>query len=142
VQVARGCSSPAAPERHHIFRWRGGQCEDVRAAIKEALVIRNHGRHLGLLQHDLGEPHAIGIARVLPGQLVAAVLFLPGDDLRRKGGIFILRARTSSPGAAFLRRDSTMPFISGSSRSKGERWPCLIWRIGAAQMRQASPVRL
>ena len=44
------------------------------------------GRDLGLLQHDLGEPDAIGVARVLPRQVVAAVRALPRHDARCERG--------------------------------------------------------
>ena len=66
---------------HFIF---GGirQRAQIGKALEKALVIRDHGSDLRLLQHDLGEPDAVGIARVLPRQVVTAVCALPGDDAR------------------------------------------------------------
>ena len=56
--------------------------------LKEARVIAQHGRDLGLLQHDLGQPDPVGIARALPGQATAAMAALPLDQAReeKKGG--------------------------------------------------------
>jgi hypothetical protein len=75
---ARGCSSPGrstAPAPRPAGR---GQRLHGREALQEARVVVQHGGHLGLLQHHLGQPHAVGVARALPGQVVAAVLALPG----------------------------------------------------------------
>jgi len=84
VQVARaGVVAEPAPQRHDFFRGRGGEAGEVRKACEEAPVVGNHRRHLRLLQHDLGEPDAVGIAcaaLLLPGQVVPAGLLLPGDD--------------------------------------------------------------
>ena len=43
-----------------------------------------HGGHLRLLQHDLGDPDAIGRALALPGQIVPAVARVPGDQSGRR----------------------------------------------------------
>jgi len=32
------------------------------------------------LQHDLGDPDRVGVSADLPGQIMAAVLFVPGKD--------------------------------------------------------------
>ena len=45
---------------------------------EKARVVIQHGGDLGLLQHDFGEPNAVGVAR-LPRQVVAPVLALPLD---------------------------------------------------------------
>ena len=50
---------------------------DIGKRFDESCVIRQHGRDLRLLQHDLRQPDSIGIARVLPWQIVATVLALP-----------------------------------------------------------------
>ena len=57
-----------------IVDRRIGQRADVRKALHETLVVRQHRRDLRLLQHDLGDPHAIRRAIVLPRQVVPAVL--------------------------------------------------------------------
>ena len=69
----------AAPVREHLLFGRGGECGDGRERCDEALVIGDDGGDLRLLQHDLGQPHTVGI-RALPGQVVAAVRALPGDQ--------------------------------------------------------------
>src|SRR5581483_10223978 len=61
-----------------------GERDEIGKASQEALVVRNHGADLRLLQHDLGQPDAIRIARVLPGQVLAPMHSLPGDHLRRE----------------------------------------------------------
>ena len=46
----------------------------------EALVVRDHGGNLGLLQHDLGHPYPVGRGVVLPRQIMAAVHIEPGEQ--------------------------------------------------------------
>src|SRR5271154_5709156 len=70
----------AAPEGEHLVLARRGQRPHVGKPRDELLVIRDDGRDLSLLQHDLRQPDSIGVARALPWQPVAAVLVLPGDD--------------------------------------------------------------
>ncbi|KAG0741264.1 hypothetical protein G6F24_016765 [Rhizopus arrhizus] len=77
-----GVVAQSGPVRHHVFLRGGGQRGYVREALQEAVVIGDHGGHLRLLQHDLGQPDPIRVTRVLPGQIMAAVLALPGDDTR------------------------------------------------------------
>ena len=62
-----------APELEHAIDGRFGQRGYVRKRREKSLVVRNDGRHLRLLQHDLGEPDAIRIVRALPREIVAAV---------------------------------------------------------------------
>jgi len=54
MQVAgAGVITQPGPVRHHVFLGGRGQRRHVRKALQEALVIRDHGGDLGLLQHDL-----------------------------------------------------------------------------------------
>ena len=41
--------------------------------MQKPLVIGQYRTNLGLLQHDFGQPDAVGIGTGLPGQIVAAV---------------------------------------------------------------------
>jgi hypothetical protein len=83
VQVARpAVIAQPAPQRQHLVQGCGRQGLHVRKALQEAAVVTQHGGHLGLLQHDLGQPHAVRVARTLPGQAVPAVLALPGHHAR------------------------------------------------------------
>src|SRR3546814_10757562 len=59
---------------------RGGQRGYVGQRGDEAFEIRHHHAHLGLLQHDLRQPYAVGRARVLPGKVVAAGDVEPGQQ--------------------------------------------------------------
>ncbi len=87
VQVARpAVVAQPAPQAEHLVLRRRGQRGDVREAGQEALVVAQHGRHLRLLQHDLRQPDAVRIAGALPGQVVAPVAALPGDQLAMELG--------------------------------------------------------
>ena len=54
---------------HRCGRQGGG----IGEAFHEPLEIAKNGRNLGLLQHDLGHPHPVRRAVLLPGQIMAAV---------------------------------------------------------------------
>ena len=53
---------------------------EIGEAREETLIVGNDRGDLGLLEHDLRQPDAVRIARILPGQIVAAVATLPRDD--------------------------------------------------------------
>ena len=72
----------ALPEAQHLLFLGPGQVGGGRKRLEEALEVGDDRRDLGLLQHDLGEPDAIGVARALPRQVVPAVALLPGDEPR------------------------------------------------------------
>jgi hypothetical protein len=74
----------SAPVREHARERCGRQHADRRKRHDDTQVIRQHRRDLRLLQHHLGQPDAISVARALPRQVVAAVRALPGDDARRE----------------------------------------------------------
>jgi hypothetical protein len=83
VQVARaGVVAEPAPQRHDLGHRRRGEFGKRAEACQEARVVGDHRRHLRLLQHDFREPDAVGIAGVLPGQVVAAVALVPADQAR------------------------------------------------------------
>jgi hypothetical protein len=62
VQVAgtRVVAEPG-PKLQHVVERCGGQSRDRREALEEARIVRSDRAHGGLLQHDLGEPHLVGI---------------------------------------------------------------------------------
>ena len=81
MQVARaGVVAQAGPQGHHVIRWRLGQRGEGGAACEEAGVVGDDRVHLGLLQHDLRQPDAVGVGGVLPGQVVAATVGVPGNQ--------------------------------------------------------------
>src|SRR5438105_7093118 len=90
----------AAPEPEHVVFRGSREAMHVGKAYEKALVVRDDSGDLRLLQHHLGEPDAIGIARALPGQAVAAVPALPGDQLLRETH----RVRFSQTMLAFILR--------------------------------------
>ena len=85
MEVARaGVVAEPAPRGEHIVERRIGQRTHVREPREEALVVRDHRRHLRLLQHDLGQPDAVRIAVALPRKIVAAVHALPRHEAIRE----------------------------------------------------------
>ena len=62
-----------------VDRRRGERC-DIRKALDETLIVRNDGRHLRLLQHDLGDPDAVRRALLLPGKIVPAAPCVPFNE--------------------------------------------------------------
>src|SRR6185503_9097493 len=70
-----------APEPQHLVLRGTGERGRGRIGFQKPLVVRNDRRDLRLLQHDLGEPDAIRVARSLPRQPAPPVAALPGDEL-------------------------------------------------------------
>ena len=71
--------SQAGPQRQHILFLRRRQRFHRGEAIEEALVIRDDGLRAGLLQHDLGNPDAVGVGGAPPGQIAMAAA-VPGEQ--------------------------------------------------------------
>jgi len=69
--------------QHPVDRCPGERFKRWKAR-QESLVIRHHGLHLRLLEHDFGQPDAVRIGRFLPGQVVTAMGLLPFDDATGK----------------------------------------------------------
>jgi hypothetical protein len=81
MQITRArVVTEAAPVLQHAIFMGGGEIRDRGKARHESLVIGNHSGDLRLLQHDLGNPYGIRIVRILPGQVMPAVDFLPIDQ--------------------------------------------------------------
>ena len=74
----------SAPQRHDAVGGGVGEGADGGVSGKEALVVGDDGGDLGLLEHDFREPDAVGVV-ALPGQVVAAMLFLPVYQARGEG---------------------------------------------------------
>ena len=74
------------PQVQHLVDRRGSQRGDVGETLHEPLEVRDDRGHLGLLQHDLGHPHAIRRGVALPGQVPAPVLHEPRKQSRRDFG--------------------------------------------------------
>ena len=70
------------PQLMQLFLPAGGKRGDIRQRFQKAVVIRQHRRHPGLLQHHLTEPHMVG-GGVLPEGQAAAVLVKPLQEGRR-----------------------------------------------------------
>ena len=73
------------PDVVDYIRYRSdGQGGWIRKTGHEALEVADDGGNLGLLQHDLGHPHPVWGAVLLPGQIMAAVGGVPGHQGLRK----------------------------------------------------------
>src|SRR5579864_7761069 len=83
IPCARIVAQPG-PSSQQVVLFDGYQSVDIRESIEEALVIRYDRGDTRLLQHDLGNPDAIRIARAAPGQ-VALVLPVPIQNAAADG---------------------------------------------------------
>ena len=80
VQIASArIVAQAGPASEHVLLGRQRECGNIRKALDEPVVVGNDRGHLGLLQHDFRYPDCIGIAAVLPRQVMTPVAFLPGN---------------------------------------------------------------
>jgi hypothetical protein len=78
VQVAPpGVVAEAAPVVQYLVDVGARQVRERREARREAFVVGDNRGNLGLLQHDLRQPHVVGRGVALPGQVVAAVAVVP-----------------------------------------------------------------
>src|SRR5580704_10572854 len=84
----------------HIVDWSRGKSYDARKACNEALIIGNDRNHLRLLQHDFRDPHSIGCALLLPGQIVAATARMPLDERGSYSRVGALHSANSINGRA------------------------------------------
>jgi ABC-type dipeptide/oligopeptide/nickel transport system ATPase component len=72
----------AGPVLEYEIDRRGRERSHVGEARDESLVIRTDGGDLRLLQHHLGQPDPVRIARPLPRKVMAAMPALPRDETR------------------------------------------------------------
>ncbi len=121
-----------APLLEHALDRRGGEARHVGKRRDETLVIGNDGRDLRLLQHDLGQPDAIRIARVLPGQIVAAGAPLPGDQRGREALSSTVAADARRVRAAGSPRRQALPRLGRRFRRRILRDDFLERALGAA----------
>src|SRR5260221_694567 len=73
------------PQAEDVFFRGGCQRFDVGEAFEEAFVIGNGGCYARLLQHDFGEPDAVGGAGLAPGQF-ALELGEPSEKIIAEAG--------------------------------------------------------
>ena len=80
VQIAcPGVVPQPTPQAHYFILRRRRQSGHIRKACQESTVVIQHGTDLGLLEHDLRQPHSIRISGLLPRQLIATMGRLPSD---------------------------------------------------------------
>ena len=66
-----GVIAKACPEGEYVVTWRIGKALHGRKPRHKALVVIDDGSDLGLLQHNLRNPHPIWSDVLLPGQVFA-----------------------------------------------------------------------
>ena len=108
MQVAgAGVVAEPGPQGQHRIERALGQVRQGREAGHEALEVGDDHRHLGLLEHDLGDPDPVGGGVALPGQVLAARAGRTSRAGRRQcGPVRGLVSESASVGAA-PRRDGT-----------------------------------
>src|SRR5262249_19287397 len=81
VEVARArVVAEPRPEMQHLIDRRARHGAGVGKALEKACVVGNDSRDLGLLQHDLRHPYAVGRTIPLPRQVVSAGVRVPVDE--------------------------------------------------------------
>src|SRR5437879_1079944 len=87
------------PELADVAGTGAGKVFERRIALEELVILRYDAIDLGLLEHDLGHEHAVGIARAPPGK-IAAVPRVPGQQSALKcahdARVWLDHARESS----------------------------------------------
>jgi hypothetical protein len=91
VQIAgAGIIAKPRPGRHQIGLGRGGERLHRGPARYKFRETRAHRRDRGLLQHDFGQPHAVGIGCVAAGggapRQIAGMRIIPGEQSGGDGG--------------------------------------------------------
>src|SRR5207253_1535219 len=82
------------PESEDVLFVSCGKIGNCRKGLEKAVEVGNHRCYLGLLQHDLADPDAIGIAIAAPGK-IAARMFKPTEERA-------LKPATQARGRKFL----------------------------------------
>src|SRR6059036_4308423 len=82
--------------------------------------------HLGLLEHDLGDEHAVGLARVSPGE-IAAVVGVPREQTALKAADEVARGQSHSA------QSITRSPRAGRARRSGDRV------VAAERLRRTAP---
>ena len=86
VQHARSpIIAETAPGGQHGLFASPGERLDIRKTFEENPVVVEHRGYARLLQHDLAEPDAVGIASFTPGK-VAAMLAVPAEEVATETG--------------------------------------------------------
>ena len=88
VQVARpGVIAQAFPKLENVLQVGAGQFAQGREALDKPPVVGQGRVDLGLLQHHFGNPDAVRVARLPPGQRPPVVL-IPGEQPAAQAGNF------------------------------------------------------
>lgn len=77
-QVASAVVSQSGPEREHVGSIGAGQVLDGWKTLEESQIVGDHGGHLGLVQHQLGDELCVGIVLTAPPGQIPAMASVPG----------------------------------------------------------------
>ena len=86
-------ASQGGPQAQHRVEGRRGEVLECGEGLDKASEIGLYRLHLGLLEHDLREPDAIGRGRAFPGKIVPPFLGEPSQERWRTIGGEVLIAR-------------------------------------------------
>src|SRR3954463_6054707 len=78
VEIAcAGVVAESLPGMEDVVFRRDGEGGEIREAPEPLIIIRDHRRDLGLLEHELGNKDGVRIGGAAPGK-IAAVFAVPG----------------------------------------------------------------
>jgi len=73
------------PGVQNVILRRGSERPETGESPKPLIIIRDHGRHLGLVKHQLGDEDGIWVARATPGE-IPAMTAIPTQEITAKSG--------------------------------------------------------
>ena len=82
-----GIISETAPVLHDLIKRTNRQGENIRKRLQKTQIIWNDRCDLCLLQHYLGQPDPVSIPRILPGERMTPMPFLPRNQCFGKRSI-------------------------------------------------------
>src|SRR5439155_18063203 len=82
IRSTRVVSEPI-PSLSDSTRARPRECLQIRKPLQESRIVFGHSTHLRLLQHELGDEHAVRIAGAAPREVTRGA-GPPGEELARK----------------------------------------------------------
>ncbi len=125
VQIARAAViAEAGPMAQNRVGARAGKIADCGEALEESPVVGNHRGNARLLQHDLGDPHAVRVARRAPVQ-IALGFGEPAEQLRVESRADRLRRRCRS--------------CEARGRERAQAWRHCRAIMGARQAQRGKP---
>jgi len=115
IAGARVVTEPLPGVKNVMFRG-GGERGKIREPDEPFIIIREDGRDLGLLEHELGDENRVGIGGAAPGK-IAAAFAIPGKEGAAKGWsgirIHVIEENVERPTPNVQRRIQSLSFEIG-----------------------------